>query len=175
MASKRFFRLLKILTGAVADADEIFQLDGRLERFVHFWALVSRQFIRHRCLVRASALSFSTLLAFIPLLAVALSVTSSLLKNQDEEKFYHAIEKVVASLTPAAPPGTNSPAANPISGASGTTNSPAAFANGSFASTNFSLTVSNAPPDGSFVNASGQKEMARQIHNFVQNTSSGAL
>jgi len=37
-------------------------------------------------LVRASALSFSTLLAMIPLLAVALSVTSTLLKDQDEEK-----------------------------------------------------------------------------------------
>src|SRR5664279_5645459 len=92
MASKRFFRLVKIITGAVAGAeDEIFQLEGRLECFVHFWALVSRQFIRHRCLVRASALSYSTLIALIPLLAVALSITSSLLKNQDEEKFYQAV------------------------------------------------------------------------------------
>src|SRR5450631_38231 len=107
MASKRFFRLLKILTGAVADADEIFQLDGRLERFVHFWALVSRQFIRHRCLVRASALSYSTLLALIPLLAIALSVTSSLLKEQDVEKLTQFVEKAVASITPPATIGNN--------------------------------------------------------------------
>src|SRR5580693_7894049 len=112
MASKRFSRLVKIITGAVADAHEIFQLEGRLERFVHFWALVSRQFIRHRCLVRASALSYSTLLAIIPLLAVALSVTSSLLKDQDEEKLYHFIEKMVASVTPQAGPATNSVAAS---------------------------------------------------------------
>jgi hypothetical protein len=70
MASKRYFRLLKILSGAAANADdEIFLLEGRLERFVHFWVLVVRQFVRHRCLVRASALSYSTLIALIPLLA----------------------------------------------------------------------------------------------------------
>ena len=58
MASKRFSRLVKILSGAAGDAeDQIFLLEGRLERFVHFWALVIRQFIRHRCFVRASALS----------------------------------------------------------------------------------------------------------------------
>ncbi len=100
MATKRFARLLKILTGAVADADEIFQLEGRLERFAHFWALVSRQFIRHRCLVRASALSYSTLLALIPLLAIALSVTSTLLKGQDQEKLDQFVEKVVSSIAP---------------------------------------------------------------------------
>ena len=58
MVSKRFSRLIKILSGAAANAeDEIFLLEGRLERFVHFWVLVIRQFVRHRCLVRASALS----------------------------------------------------------------------------------------------------------------------
>src|SRR5665647_299933 len=109
MASKRFFRLIKIITGAVAGAeDEIFHLEGRLERFVHFWALVCRQFIRHRCLVRASALSYSTLLALIPLLAIALSVTSTLLKEQDVEKLNQFVEKIVASVTPPGNLGTNS-------------------------------------------------------------------
>src|SRR5664279_1197641 len=92
MANKRFSRLVQILSGAADDAENgIFMLEGRLESFVHFWTLVVRQFIRNRCLVRASALSYSTLIALIPLLAVALSVTSSLLKNQDEEKFYQAV------------------------------------------------------------------------------------
>ena len=54
MASKRISRLVKILSGAVADAeDEIFQLEGRLERFAHFWALVCKSFIRNRCPIRA--------------------------------------------------------------------------------------------------------------------------
>src|ERR1017187_7772241 len=98
MASQRFSRLLKILAGAVTDADEVFQLDGRLERFVHFWALVTRQFIRHRCLVRASALSYSTLLALIPLIAIALGVTSSLLKDTDQAKLDQFVEKMVSSV-----------------------------------------------------------------------------
>ena len=80
-------------------------------RFVHFWVLVSRQFIRHRCLVRASALSYSTLLALIPLLAVALSVTSSLLKDQDEAKLDQFVEKIVSSVAPPAKIPTNSIAA----------------------------------------------------------------
>jgi uncharacterized BrkB/YihY/UPF0761 family membrane protein len=47
--------------------------------------------------VRASALSYTTLLALIPLLAVAISVTSSLLKNEGEEKIYQAIDKLVSN------------------------------------------------------------------------------
>ena len=108
MASKRISRLSKILAVAVADADEIFQLDGRLERFVHFCALVIRQFIIHRCFVRASALSYATILALIPLLAVALSVTSSLLNPQQEAKLTHFVEKTVARVAPAVNITTNS-------------------------------------------------------------------
>ena len=111
--NKRISRLIKILSGAGADAeDEIFLLENRLERFVHFWVLVTRQFIRQRCLVRASALSYSTLIALIPLLVVALSVTSSLLKNQGEEQFQHAIEKLAGALVPPATIGTNATAAD---------------------------------------------------------------
>ena len=115
MASKRFSRLIKILSGAAADAeDEIFLLEGRLERFVHFWVLVTRQFIRQRCLVRASALSYSTLIALIPLLVVALSVTSSLLKNQGEEQFQHAIEKLAGALVPRPPSAPTPPPPIPM-------------------------------------------------------------
>jgi membrane protein len=114
MARNTYSRLGKILSGADTDADEqIFQLENRLERFAHFWVLVARQFIRHRCLVRASALSYATILALIPLLAVAVGVTSSLLKDQNEEKFVAAIERVVASITPATNLETNTPAAAP--------------------------------------------------------------
>ena len=109
MANNRFSRLAKILSGAADDAENgIFMLEGRLERFVHFWVRVIRQFIRNRCLARASALSYSTLIALIPLLAVALSVTSSLLKNQGEEQFQRAVEKFVASVTPPPPPAPTS-------------------------------------------------------------------
>jgi uncharacterized BrkB/YihY/UPF0761 family membrane protein len=55
--------------------------------------LVGKSFVRNRCPVRAAALSYTTLLALIPLLVVAISVTSSLLKSQGEEKIYEAIDK----------------------------------------------------------------------------------
>ena len=60
MAQKPFSRLIKILTGVYAGGE--FEL-SRLERFAHFCALVIRSFVRNRCLVRASALSYTTLLA----------------------------------------------------------------------------------------------------------------
>ena len=66
--------------------------------------------MRNRCLVRASALSYTTLLALIPLLAVAISVTSSLLKKEGEEKIYQAIDKMVSVVMPPATLNTNSAA-----------------------------------------------------------------
>ncbi len=39
-----------------------------------------------------------------PLLAVAISVTSSLLKNQGEEKIYGAIDQLVSNFIPPAKP-----------------------------------------------------------------------
>src|ERR1039457_4100050 len=163
MASKRFSRLVTILTGAVADADEIFQLDGRLERIVHFWALVTRQFIRHHCLVRASALSYSTLLALIPLIAIALGVTSSLLKDTDQAKLDQFVEKMVSSVAPQANVPENS--------AGGTNSLPAATnsaAENIFNASNTNtaaVTTSNAPPAAAepIVTINTQKEVARWI------------
>jgi membrane protein len=183
MASKRFSRLIKILSGAAANADdEIFILEGRLERFVHFWVLVTRQFVRQRCLVRASALSYSTLIALIPLLVVALSVTSSLLKTQGEEQFQHAIEKLTSALVPPATITTSTNTADnktsPVVTV-GTNNFPAVADNGS--ATNEVSSATNLLFAGSSTNAvsvvpvSAQKELARQIWQFVQKTQSGAL
>ena len=63
--------------------------------------------MRNRCPVRAAALSYTTLLALIPLLAVAISVTSSLLKSEGEEKIYQAIDKFVSTVMPPATLNTN--------------------------------------------------------------------
>jgi len=176
MVSKRFSRLVKILSGAAAGAeDEIFLLEGRLERFVHFWVLVIRQFIRHRCLVRASALSYSTLIALIPLLAVALSVTSSLLKSQDEAQFQHAVEKMVAAITPPATIGTNTFSANSNSAAIDATNLAAATENLGTNAAQINFAASTNSANGSVVNVSAQKEIARQIWLFVQKMQNGKL
>ncbi len=88
-----------------------------MERFAHFWSLVIRQFIRNRGFVRASALSYSTLIALIPLLAVALGVTGSLLKGQDEAQFvrrgkngrrHHAARQHGHEFSAVVTPGSNS-------------------------------------------------------------------
>ena len=112
MAKRSFSRLVKILTGVHTDAETEF---SRLERFAHFWVLVGRSFVRNRCPVRAAALSYTTLLALIPLLAVAISVTSSLLKNQGEEKIYGAIDRLVSNFIPPATAELNTNSAAHIS------------------------------------------------------------
>src|SRR4051812_46076711 len=108
MARKQFSRLIqlaKIWKGAAPSNGEL----TRLERFAHFWTLVLRSFSRNRCPVRAAALSYITLLAMIPLLAVTMSVTSSLLKNQGEEKIYAAIDRVISNVVVPGTLDTNAP------------------------------------------------------------------
>jgi membrane protein len=165
MSKRSFSRLVSIVTGGHTGMDEEF---SRLERFAHFWVLVGRSFVRNRCPVRAAALSYTTLLALIPLLVVAISITSSLLKNQGEEKIYEAIDKLVSNVMPPAPAesganGAASPNLSPdLSIALPPTNA--------IAATNV---VSIAETDTRVDNA--QKEAAQRIHEFIQNTRSGAL
>ena len=104
MVKKPLSRLIKILTGVYGGAESEL---SRLERFAHLCALVIRSFVRNRCPVRAAALSYTTLLALVPLLAVAIGVTSSLLKNEGEEKIYRAIDKLVTNFVPPATLNTN--------------------------------------------------------------------
>ena len=113
MAKRPFSRLVKIVSGLRAGAEgEWHRAENefsRLERFAHFWVLVGTSFVRNRCPVRAAALSYTTLLALIPLLAVAISVTSSLLKSEGEQKIYEAIDKFVSNVMPPARLDTHGP------------------------------------------------------------------
>src|ERR1041384_1443385 len=73
-------------------------------RFLHFWLLVGKSFVRNRCPARASALAYTTLLALIPLLAVALSVSASLLNAKDEAArsamVQQMIDKFIGNIAP---------------------------------------------------------------------------
>jgi len=99
-----FKRIAQISSGSFGSAKE----DGvtlesglsKFERFVHFWVLVYRSFVRNRCPVRASALSFNTLLALIPILAVVMSITSAILKSEGEERIKQLIEDFVDQMVP---------------------------------------------------------------------------
>lgn len=73
---------------------------GKLEKFIHFWALVGRTFVSNRCLIRASALAYTTLLSIIPLLAVALSFAMSFLKT-DTHRLDSWITTTISKIAPA--------------------------------------------------------------------------
>jgi len=184
MAKRSFSRLVKILSGLRTEAEEEWlhaesELN-RLERFAHFWVLVGKSFARNRCPVRAAALSYTSLLALIPLLAVAISVTSSLLKNEGEQKIYAVIDRLVASVMPPARLDTNGPAVSlnlgpALSVALTRTNTGAAgWVTNSSAMTATETNTPAAPDDNTRV-TTAQKEAATYIHDFVQNTRSGAL
>jgi len=181
MAKKRLLRLVKIIAGAQTGAEQEFD---RLERFAHFWVLVGKSFVRNRCPTRAAALSYATLLALIPMLAVAISVTSGLLKGEGEEKIYEVIDKVVSSVMP--PPATlnatnvsleigpdfsvalkptNSVSAGTFTNTFTGTNEVAATATNSIAAV--------AAENPRVIDA--QKQVARDIHQFIQNTRSKTL
>ncbi len=82
---------------------------NNFERFVHFWVLVWRSFVRNRCPVRASALSYTTLLALIPMLALAMGVASYVLKSEGEERIRSFVETFVENViqTPKLKPDIN--------------------------------------------------------------------
>jgi len=173
MALKPYSRLVKILTGVHTGAEEEL---NRLERFAHLCVLVGNSFVRNRCPVRAAALSYTTLLALIPLLAVAISVTSSLLKGEGEEKIYDGIDRFVSHVMPPATLNTNG---QPVAvhlhpgepGASMPTNPAAA----ELPATGSGSAETNAPAPADTRVVAAQKEVARDIRDFVQSTRSGAL
>lgn len=154
MGTKRFSRLRKIFV-----AGQIETGAGRGEHFVHFWIFVWKSFVRNRCFIRASALSFTTLLALIPLLAVAISVSSSLLKSQGEERIEQFVQKLVNGIMPPATLETNAVDTVPNLETNGPAN----------AGTNAAVLVEHDRV------TTAQKQVARQIHDFIQKTRSGTL
>lgn len=73
------------------------------QRVLRFALFVGRSFVRNRCPVRASSLAYTTLLALIPILAVGISISTSLLKSdkaqeQIEQMINTAIDKLAPQL-----------------------------------------------------------------------------
>jgi membrane protein len=71
-----------------------------LRRAVQFLWLVWRGFSQNRCPVRAAALSYTTLLALIPLLAVVLSVSKNLLHDSSADLVPKLMDKLVTTVAP---------------------------------------------------------------------------
>jgi len=162
MAKPSFSRLVKIARGTSLDK-ELMRAGNQaspLEHFCHFWAFTVRSFVQNRCLIRASALSYTTLLAMIPLLAIAISVTSSLLKKEGEHDIYKAIDKFIAHVVPPATVAAN-------------------FTNETFMAappaSNSETNAAAAPSDEANTRVAVQSVVAERIHEFIHNTRSGAL
>lgn len=181
MSKKSFARLIRIATGAFGTGKEdLFSLETnltRLEKFVHFWTLVGQSFVRNRCPVRASALSYTTLLALIPMLAVAMSVSSVFLKAKGEEQIEEFIQRMVDNLVPAVGAIQFGASEDPVDPAAPLTNSLAAIpATNDVAGVADTNTVPVAGETGA---AREQKNLAGvaagYIHGFVAKTYSGTL
>jgi membrane protein len=187
--AKKVSRFQKFREDALALFDEraLGSLTGfsTWQKFAHFWVLVWKSFTRNRCPVRASALAYVTVLALIPMLAVAMSISSALLKQEGEDQIDQFIVKLVASVIPPANISTNGAAAE-----GGTTNLAIAA---SLSTAGTSTPV--GPIEAQSVSAGGtetnqnllpsfardeqavkaRRAIARYIHEFIQNTRSGAL
>jgi len=163
---------------------------SKLYKFAHFCLMVWRSFTRNRCPVRATALAYGSLLALIPMLAVVMSITSTFLKKEGEERIDQFITKLVASFVPPAGPDTNAVGTRTNELADAAQKAPLASG---LSATNTSATgapnrgersggaVANADTNAWPAFASGEnavrerKDIARRIHQFIQNTRSGAL
>ncbi len=175
--------------------DALASLDGRTpvsptelsrwHKLAHFWVMVRRSFTRNRCPVRASALAYVTVLALIPMLAVAMSISSAILKKEGEDQIDEFIVKLVASVTTQVTVNmdnagtsvgvmaevTNAPpAAGATDSPAGTTNGPVAAGGGGHANKNLLPAFAQAEEA-----IKTRRAIARYIHEFIQNTRSGAL
>jgi len=193
MSKKSFARLIRIVTGTFGTGrDEVPSLETsltKLEKFAHFWVLVIQSFVRNRCPVRASALSYTTLLALIPMLVVVMSVSSWLLKSKGEEQIGTFIERFIEYVVPSRVGAEHSPTTPLESVATTTNDSPALPETGvavEAADTNTltvaESTVSNAPPAAAVAPltqdarvVAAKDRAASQIRQFIQNANSGAL
>jgi membrane protein len=156
-----------------------------LYKIAHFCLMVWRSFTRNRCPVRATALAYGSLLAMIPMLAVVMSITSTFLKKEGEERIDEFITKLVASLVPPAAPVTNAvvAATNELADAaqretSATNTAATGIAGGGERPSGTGATTAKSawPALVSGDEAVRErKDIARRIHQFVQNTRSGAL
>ena len=92
------------LSRASGDTLEIIHDEDKLpfhERAKRFWTMVIQNFIQNRCPVRATALAYTTLLSLVPLLAVIVSISTSLLKTEEGDKQIDAaIDLAIEKLAP---------------------------------------------------------------------------
>jgi membrane protein len=106
MANESLSKLRKLHADAQAlleakedDAQETDRL-AQSPEWTRFCVRVHRSFVKNRGLVRAAALAYTTVLALVPLLAIAVSVSAGLLKREGEEPIQKLIDGFVQYVAP---------------------------------------------------------------------------
>lgn len=109
MADDALSRLKQLFTGAQhawsdhPDAAAEEETLSAPERFVHFWVLTVKSFIRNRVPVRAAALAYSSLLALVPMLALVLTIGLGFLRGEQGKKHLETmIHHIVGAVVPSA-------------------------------------------------------------------------
>src|ERR1051325_2127628 len=64
-----------------------------------FFVVVSRGFVQNRCWVRAAALSYTSILALVPLLALVLGISTAMLKTK-EDAVFDSLMKGLSNVVP---------------------------------------------------------------------------
>lgn len=76
---------------------------SRPQAFIHFWVLTLKSFVRNRVPVRAAALSYSSLLALVPMLALVVSIAFGFLRGDEGQKHIeNFIHYIVSAVVPSA-------------------------------------------------------------------------
>lgn len=176
MSRKLVDKLRRIRHWAVRQLDEKHLVSSLLaprpviERFLHFWVLVGRTYLRNHCAQRAAALSYATLLALIPLLAILISVSGSLLKRHGEDALMRLVDEVVQAVTPgvqsaqaASEKGQEPPAPETTTAPAGETDTGAEIP-----------AAAPAPADSDQITVS-REEVAERIREFIGNIQTGSL
>ncbi|MCU0787326.1 MAG: YihY family inner membrane protein [Verrucomicrobia bacterium] len=161
-----------------------------LQQFIHFWLLAGQSFVKNRLPVRAASLSYTTILALIPMLAVVVGITSSLLKGESNERIEQFVDTLVENLVPpavteeaVATSATNAAAVIGHAEAQGGDDEPVGFAavdsdptNAPAAATGSGGVRTNAPVvKRAVLSEDAQESVARKINEFINNTRSGTL
>jgi membrane protein len=112
---QKALRFLEELPGEAAAASPLLR---RVQTFCQFVYLVSRGFVDNRGPTRAAALSYTTLLALVPLLAVGLGLSKTLLRDASAELVPKLMDQLVSNIAPALQymPATGGTNAVPVEG-----------------------------------------------------------
>lgn len=106
MANSSLSRLRKLQAEAQAlleDRSEILRENRPLAgwpKLAQFLVRVYKGFLRNRGFVRAAALAYTTVLALVPLIAIAISVSTALLKQEGERPIRQMIDRAVGVVAP---------------------------------------------------------------------------